>query len=159
MNGHTDGPPPADFAETTRLTFKAKADHNKRESLFCFGAVIVCTLSAPLFVTLGQSTFWGKVVPSVLSLMAAGLTAWIQLRKPQQLWALYRSCQRQIEDALYAYRYNFGRFATTGDSDVLLAERVAEIAMFAHTEWVSLVPNPERLGQAIEPNPPRTDER
>jgi len=72
-----------EFCTTTLCGFEAKANHNKRESLGMFILVIVCTLVAPLFVTLGDGLWLGKVVPSVLSLLAAGATSWLQLRKPQ----------------------------------------------------------------------------
>lgn len=71
------------LAESTASGFKLKADHNKTESLICFGVVVVFSLASPLFVTLGEGVFWGKILPSILSLSVAASTAWLQLRKPQ----------------------------------------------------------------------------
>jgi len=136
----------ADFAEKTRAGFAKKADHNKRESLICFGATVFCTLVAPLFVTLGDGILWGKVVPSALSLLATASTAWLQLRKPQQLWALYRDCQRRIEDHQTRYRYRIGEYKDDEERDRTLADNVRQIAWSAHERWVPLVPSPEALG-------------
>ncbi len=139
-----------DFAEHTCQGFQRKADHNKSESLSCFLLVIAATLTAPLFVTLGAGIIVGKIVPSVLSLCAAAATAWLQLRKPQQLWALYRTCQRRIEDELTHFKYGMGDYETHEAPEKLLADRVADIAIQAHNEWVPLIPSPERIAQIVK---------
>jgi hypothetical protein len=143
----------SEFAARTLVGFKKKADHNKNEALACFIGVIGSSLAAPLFVTLGEGLLLGKVVPSILSLCAAGLTAWLQLRKPQQLWTLYRTCQRWIEDSQTAYLYKLREFKDTEDRESLLASQVAKVAMYAHNEWVPLIPSPERIGQLVKNAP------
>jgi hypothetical protein len=141
----TSNQTPLEYCIETAAGFKLKADHNKCESLWCFFGVILFTLTGPLFVTLGEGIFLGKVAPSVLSLSAAGLTAWIQLRKPQQLWTLYRSAQRELEDAATRYRYGIGEFEDTVEREKNLAKKVADVAIGVHHQWVALVPNPEKL--------------
>src|SRR5690606_10270978 len=121
-----------EYAEKISKSFKAKADHNKTESLTCFTLILVASLSAPLFITLGEGVFLGKVVPSILSVIAAGLTSWLQLRKPQKLWSMYRGAQRLIEDNVTKYNFKVGGYKTSADADSLLAEKVAEIALNAH---------------------------
>ena len=144
----SDGLPESieEFCTRTIRGFEEKADHNKNESLWTFILVIACTLVAPLFVTLGEGLWFGKVIPSFLSLLAGGGTTWLQLRKPQQLWALYRSCQRELEDERTKHFYKLGRYVNE-DRDKLLAEKVAEVAMAAHHAWLPMVPNPEHLGK------------
>lgn len=124
---------------------RKKADHNKNEALRCFIIVISCTLIAPVFITLGNGFWLGKVLPSVLSLAAAAATAWLQLRKPQQLWALYRGAQRELEDQETKRRYLIGEYETSKDADKLLAERVAAIVLNVHYQWLPIVPSPENL--------------
>jgi hypothetical protein len=146
MSEESTIPNPVKFAEATLQGFKKKADHNKNESLWCFIAVVSCSLLSPLFVTLGDGLVFGKIIPSVLSLTAAASTAWLQLRKPQTLWALYRDCQRRIEDHLYKYRYHLGEYA--GEAAVresLLADHVRAVAWDAHIHWLPLVPTPEAI--------------
>src|SRR5690348_12971776 len=87
------------YYASVRAGFRNKANHNKIEAQGCFVAVIACTLLAPLFVTLGQGLIWAKIVPSALSVTAAALTTWLQLRKPQRLWVIYRRAQRELEEA------------------------------------------------------------
>jgi hypothetical protein len=133
------------FCERTMAGFCKKADHNKSEALRCSFCVIFCTLAAPMFITLGSGLVLGKVVPSVLSLIAAGCTAWLQQRKPQQLWSLYRGAQRELEDQQTKYRFRIGDYELHSDPDKLLAERVAAIALHAHQQWLPTVPNPDKL--------------
>ncbi|WP_219904167.1 SLATT domain-containing protein [Aphanothece minutissima] len=144
QNGMDDSPA---FAESTRRGFKLKADHNKQESLCFFVVVIACSLTSPLFITLGHGLWLGKVIPSVLSLVAAGGTAWLQLRKPQSLWSIYRDCQRRVEDSQTKYVYGLEEYAVSEDERrVLLANDVRKIAWDAHRRWLPLVPTPEAIG-------------
>lgn len=138
---------PIQLAENTAQGFKAKADHNKSESLFCFIVVVGCSLVAPLFVTLGDGIVLGKIVPSVLSLSVAASSAWLQLRKPQNLWSLYRDCQRRVEDHLYKYKYHLAEYhqITEEDRNRLLADAVRTVAWDAHQRWLPLVPTPEAI--------------
>lgn len=137
-----------DFANKKSNHFKSKADHNKRESLFCFILVIVCSLGNPIFVTLGEGLFWGKILPSILSLSVAASTAWLQLRKPQMLWALYRDCQRRIEDHVYKFEYHLDEYDTDEvNRSKLLVNATRNIAMDAHQKWLPLIPTPDIIGE------------
>jgi hypothetical protein len=130
-----------EFCDATIAGFRKKADHNKLESQGCFLMVIGATLATPLFVTLGDGLVLGKIIPSGLSAIAAGATAWLQLRKPQHLWALYRSAQRELEDHKTRHNYRIGAYAIASDPDLLLAERVADVAINVHHQWLPMVPS------------------
>jgi SMODS and SLOG-associating 2TM effector domain 1 len=155
------GPPdsiesPLAFCERHISAMSRKADHNKRESLWSFYLIIGLSLLAPLFVTLGQEWICGKLVPSVLSLVAAAAMAWLQLRKPQQLWSMYRTAQRELEDQRNRFRYRIGAYADHPDPEKLLAQNVADIAIGVHHQWVPLVPSPEQIKHhtvQAEPHP------
>jgi hypothetical protein len=131
--------------------FESKADHNKREALTIFLLLISCTLAAPLFITLAQSVFFGKAVPATLSTIAAGCAIWLQQRKPQQLWALYRTTQRQLENEHAGYTFSIQDYATATNPEKLLAQRVALISMHANEAWASLVPNPDKVISSLQP--------
>lgn len=139
---------PLELCTETTTAFKQKANHNKNEALNCFRIVMTATLLTPIFITLGPELWLGKVLPSVLSALAAASTAWLQLRKPQQLWALYRSCQRKLEDQQMRYTYEIEPYAGNTAPDKLLAERVALICMEAHDKWLPIVPNPENMKES-----------
>ena len=137
--------PPEAWCDRLISGFKKKADHNKRESQGCFLAVIGTTLATPLFVTLGEGMLLAKVVPSLLSASAAGATAWLQLRKPQQLWAMYPGAQRELEDHRARHRYRLGTYAEATDPNTLLAEKIADIAIGVHHQWLPMVPSLNQL--------------
>lgn len=127
-----------------------KADHNKDEALRAFKLVMVSTLSAPMFVAFGDGIIWGKIIPSCLSLMAAMATAWLQLRKPQQLWAIYRTAHRELEYELNMYKFNSGDYENLSEPHKLLVSRSCDIGLDVHNKWLGLVPSPESLN-AVKP--------
>jgi len=147
---------PEDFCKSIISGFKAKSSHNKSESMLCFWLSMGGALAAPIFVTLGDdmaqslgdfgSVFiLSKLIPSVLSVGVAFSTAWLQLRKPQQLWALYRTSQRELEDHLYKFQYKISEYEEHANPGKLLVENVSKIALDAHYSWLPMVPNPEDI--------------
>lgn len=130
-----------EFYGDVRNSLKEKADHNKWESQLCFFSVICFSLLSPLFVTLGTGLFLGKIMPAGLSVCAAAATSWLQLRKPQRLWALYRRAQRELEREKTSFDFQLEEYKDAGDTDKLLAQRVSDIAFKVHEQWEGLVPN------------------
>lgn len=131
------------YGNAQALHYKRKADHNKSESIWCFRSVMVCSLLAPLFVSLGDGIWVSKVIPSGLSAIAAFSTAWLQLRKPQTLWTVYRTAQRKIETTLVHYRYGVDVYEglTNETADKLLIYKVTCFASEAHNTWTKAVPD------------------
>lgn len=134
-----------EFCDRLAQGFADKAHHNKRESLLAFSIVLGATLLSPLLIAFGPTDLWARVVPALMSVLAAGCTAWLQLRKPQQLWALYRDAQRRLEDVRIRHRFQLAPFSDE-HRDSLLAERSANIALDVHERWMPMVPSPEALG-------------
>jgi hypothetical protein len=116
-----------------------------------FVTLILCTLASPLFITLGQGLLLSKIVPSILSTLATGCAVWLQQRKPQQLWSLYRTMQRQLENELYSFEFLIHDYAARTEPDKLLAERTAAVCMNAHQLWAPLIPSAEGLISALSP--------
>jgi len=144
--------PALEFCKDRIHHFESKADHNKRESLSLFVSLIFCTLAAPLFITLGQSAILAKIVPSVLSSVATGCAVWLQQRRPQQLWLLYRTMQRQLEGEANGFEFFINDYQSSPDPEKLLAERTVAICMNAHQLWAPLVPNPEGITGSLNPD-------
>ena len=145
-----------EYCKSVINSFKSKATHNKNESIYFFWVSMGGALLAPLFVTLGEdiANFLGnygsvflfsKLIPSILSIAVAFSTAWLQLRKPQQLWALYRTSQRELENCLSEFQYKINDFENCTDTEKLLAQKVSKIALAAHYDWLPMVPNPDNL--------------
>ena len=134
-----------EYYKSVRKGMREKANHNKMEAQICFATIIACTLLAPLFVTLGEGVFLAKVLPSFLSVAAGGLTSWLQLRKPQRLWVLYRRAQRELEEQKANYDFKDEDFADAEEPDKLLARKVTHVARWVHNSWEGLVPEPDML--------------
>ncbi|KAB2678467.1 MULTISPECIES: DUF4231 domain-containing protein [Brucella/Ochrobactrum group] len=135
----------SEYYSSIRQGFREKADHNKFEAQFCFSVIIACTLIAPLFVTLGTGILCSKAIPSVLSILAGGLTSWLQLRKPQRLWMIYRRAQRELEEHKANYDFRDGDFTECSNADQLLARKVTAVNRWVHDAWEGLVPEQEYL--------------
>jgi SMODS and SLOG-associating 2TM effector domain 1 len=131
--------------------FEEKADHNKREALSLFATLIFCTLASPLLITLGPGVLLGKIAPSVLSSVAAGCAVWLQQRKPQQLWTLYRTTQRRLEYEDVSFRFLINDYERANDPGKMLAQKTATICINANELWTPLIPNPENAIGTLQP--------
>ncbi|MEX6282191.1 DUF4231 domain-containing protein [Providencia hangzhouensis] len=135
----------AEIAVAAKIShFKKKADHNKRESLWSFKLIMIATLIGPVFVAFGQTDFYAKLIPAILSLVAAGLTAWVQLRKPQNLWRNYRTAQRRLEVELEKYQFQIDEYSDN-KKDRHLIIKANEIYIDVHDKWTELVPSPDKV--------------
>ena len=121
--------------------FDRKAGHKKREALLLFGATLSGSLAAPLLITLGHGELVSKILPAVLSTLAAASSAWLQLRNPQRLWTLYRSAQRQLEYEETRYKFRLSEYGDTNSPEKLLAERASTIVQQTHASWLPIVPS------------------
>lgn len=141
------------YAQQQINHYKKKADHNKSESVWCFRGVMVCSLLAPIFLSLGEGIWLSKVIPSLLSAIAAFCTAWLQLRKPQALWTVYRTAQRKIERTLIHYQFNVEKFDDSSQSidkaDKLLISEVTSFSSEAHNVWTKNVPDTSALKTSL----------
>ena len=136
---------PLEYCKQQISHFQTKACHNKREALWCFRLIMIGTLLAPLFVTLGGEVWTAKVIPSFLSVLAAFCTAWVQLRKPHELWSLYRTAQRELESHLVRYTYQIEEYSETESSDKILVKNVSNLSLNIHKKWMPIVPAPDVL--------------
>lgn len=126
--------------------FKCKADHNKMESMFFFISALLGTLLTPIFFTMGETTLLSKVIPSLLSALSAFSISWLQLRRPQQLWALYRGCQRDIENLILKHEYDIEPFnSKKNEKDEIFISKLIEIKTSSHKSWAKLTPSPDSI--------------
>ncbi|MGK0254966.1 MAG: hypothetical protein ACI9OE_002482 [Mariniflexile sp.] len=140
-----------EYCQSKINEFEKKAKHNKFESLWSFKIMMVSSLAIPLFVSYGIGDFWNKVFPSVLSLTCAFLTAWIQLRKPQKLWKLYRTSQRELEKELDLYKFKAGKYSESSKADELLISEFTNKSIHINASWAKLVPSSKSEENKTEP--------
>lgn len=121
-----------------------KARHNKNESLWSFKLIMTLTLATPILINISDDWIWGKLLPSIFAAIASFFTAWLKLRKPESLWSLYRSSQREIENEIRYYQSDISPYGVA-DSDKVLIKNVTEIFNNTHVGWLKLVPSAEGL--------------
>lgn len=135
---------PEEFAVKICQGIKEKSDKNKNFSTFLFLVVLVATVITPLLILISDNFYISKVIPAFLSASAALSSYWMQLRKPHERWALYRTTQREIESELNKYRYSIDEYDNS-NRDTLLAKKVNELALKLHYDWMPMVPTTKEI--------------
>jgi hypothetical protein len=113
--------------------YDRKSQHNQRWfKRFKLGQIL---LGASIPVMAGASA------PAVLVGSAGALIVVLegiqQLQQYQQNWTTYRSTAERLKHEKYLHAARAGPYATDGDADVLLAERVEGLVSQEHAAWVS----------------------
>ena len=127
-------------AEEIKNGIKAKADKNKSWSTFFFAVIILATVISPTLILVSDYDIVSKYIPAGLSILAAIAAYWIQIRKPNERWVLYRTYQRELEYEISQYKFETGKYDTEEDKEKLLANSVNEKALKLHYDWVPIVP-------------------
>lgn len=135
---------PEEFAIKICDGIKAKSDKNKCFSTFLFFVVLVATVIIPVLILISDNFYISKAIPAFLSASAALSSYWIQLRKPHERWALYRTSQREIESEINKYRYSIDEY-DNASKDTLLAKKVNELALKLHYDWMPMVPTTKEI--------------
>lgn len=132
------------------LEMERKANHNKSETLWSFRVIMISTLLIPIFIAFGSNEIYGKMFPMILSSIIALFTAWIQLRKPQNLWGTYRTAHRKIEIELESYQFNLGDYDVDKVlKDKILIKNVHEIYIETHLKWMENIPTSEEVNSMM----------
>ncbi|PSU35285.1 DUF4231 domain-containing protein [Photobacterium phosphoreum] len=101
-------------------------------------------LFAPLLVGLGENVLYAKVLPSILSAIAAFCTAWLQLRNYGQFIEMYRD---RYEVQITHFDINMTEYTGLGESKAskLLVLTVSNLVLETSSRWTKHVPNPSNL--------------
>lgn len=104
---------------------------------------MICSLLSPIFISLGEGFWYSKLVPSLLASVTAFGTAWLQLRKPQELWSIYRTAQRNIEFSLVHYQFQVENYHGQPQEalDKTLISEVTAFSKSAHETWTKKIPD------------------
>lgn len=137
-------------------SFKNKANHNKHETQFCFVLIITCTTAAPVFLSFGEDAIWSKIVPAALSLIAAATTSWVQFRKPERLWSIYRRAQRELEQERIKYDFSLEEYKDD-DKEKVFASKASSIAFEAHCKWEGILNSKPEASKGGETQRPKVD--
>ncbi len=92
------------YARKILKSVREKAEENKKLTNRLFLVVLFATIFSPILILLPLPQ-WSKIVPAVLTGSAALASGWVQLKRPQERWALYRTAQREIEYEIDQYEF------------------------------------------------------
>lgn len=139
-----------EYSKQIRDGIKEKATKNKNQSTFLFLVVLITTVFAPILILLPFGDVVTKYIPAFLTASAALATYWLQLRKPQERWVIYRGAQREIEYEIDRYKFETGIYSDSQNKEKLLAERVSKRALELHYEWVPFAPKVEEIEKILQ---------
>ena len=136
-----------EYAQRTVKGITEKAKSNKKVSQRLFVVILVATSISPVLIFLPFCDLISKGLPAFLSVSAAIASGWIQLRKPEERWILYRTAQRELEFQIDQYIHNIGEYEDPDKKDAVLADKVSQRALQLHYEWVPIVPRADKINQ------------
>ena len=141
-----------DYSKEIRDGIKEKATQNKNQSTFLYLVILFTTVFVPILILLPSGDFVTKYIPAFMSACAALASYWLQLRKPQERWVIYRGAQREIEYQIDQYKFENDEYNDPKSKDKLLADRVSKRALELHYEWVPFAPKAEEIDKIIKGN-------
>ena len=136
---------PLEYALRIRNGISNKAEKNKNLSTQLFVTILFATVFSPLLILLTTDIWISKYIPAFVTACAALASYWLQLRKPQERWVIYRTAQREIEFEIDQYCHENGDYSNTETKDKLLSDRVSKRALQLHYEWIPVVPKVEDI--------------
>jgi len=139
-----------EYSEQIKAGVKKKADQNKRQSTILFFIILFSTVLSPVFILLSWGDTYSKYLPAFMTAGAALASYWLQLRKPQERWVIYRGAQREIEFEIDQYTFENDGYADNDGKDKLLADRVSKRALQLHYEWIPFAPKAEEIEKMIK---------
>jgi hypothetical protein len=138
-----------DYAKKTCSGIKEKADVNKKGSTALFLGLLIPTAISPILILLPFDGFIFRIIPATITAIAAICSAWMQLRKPQERWVIYRTAQREIEYEIDQYTSRINDYKGE-DRDEILADRISKRALQLHYEWIPIFPKTNDISRINE---------
>lgn len=139
-----------EFATKVAKGIERKSDKNKNLTDLLIFTVLASTVFSPLLIFAPFEEPWSKLLPAGLSALAALSTGWLQVRRPQERWAMYRTAQREIEFEIAQFVYGNGEYSDPANKDQILADKVSKRALRLNYEWLPVVPKTDDLRKVNE---------
>ena len=128
---------PLEYVKSQKDHFRDKANRNKRIVNYSMAIIILSSVMSPVFILISNDFWISKLVPSLLGSLAAFCTYWIQLKKPQEKWILFRTAEKEIESEISNFIYSCDQ---KKENENELAVRVSKYVKNVHQSWIPLVP-------------------
>lgn len=109
--------------------YETKANENKSRFQIFQTVIIIASVIIPIVNLIDFATFEIRIISSVLGGTVAGVTAFIQLKKYQENWLLYRATEENLKKEKYLFLYDAGPYSDAIDDNrkKILVERVESI--------------------------------
>ena len=134
---------PTATVERKIARWKQKGDRARRAAHVGTAAIILSSAAIPvmLLVSTESSPFLtGKLAPSILAGIAAGVASWLQFERPYEGWRLYRGYQHLLELEKLQHDHKAGPYRDELAPDRVLVERLAEFQRQLEQEWNAHIP-------------------
>ncbi len=139
---------PLQYAKKIRTSVSKKANENKNTATFLFLVILFSTVLSPVLILVSDNAIVSKYLPAGLTACAALASYWLQLRKPQERWVLYRTAQREVEFEIDQYIHGVGKYDTE-EKDKILADHVSQRALQLHYQWMPIVPRADDINKLL----------
>jgi hypothetical protein len=106
--------------------YETKANENKSRFHIFQTIIIIASVIIPLINLINFAPFEIRVISSILGGTVTGVTAFIQLKKYQENWLLYRATEENLKKEKYLFLYDAGPYSDAKDDNrkKILVERV-----------------------------------
>ena len=106
--------------------YESKANENKSRFHIFQTIIIIASVIIPLINLINFAPFEIRVISSILGGTVTGVTAFIQLKKYQENWLLYRATEENLKKEKYLFLYDAGPYSDTKEDNQkkILVERV-----------------------------------
>jgi hypothetical protein len=109
--------------------YETKANENKSRFHIFQTIIVIASVIIPIINLINFAPFEIRIVSSILGGTVTGITAFIQLKKYQENWLLYRATEENLKKEKYLFLYDAGPYSDAKDDNrkKVLVERVESI--------------------------------
>jgi hypothetical protein len=109
--------------------YERKANENKSKFHIFQSIIIIASVIIPIINLINFAPFEIRIISSILGGTVTGITAFIQLKKYQENWLLYRATEENLKKEKYLFLYDAGPYSDAKDDNrkKILVERVESI--------------------------------
>jgi Protein of unknown function (DUF4231) len=120
--------------------YETKANENKSRFHIFQAIIIIASVIIPIVNLIDFATFEIRIISSILGGTVAGVTAFMQLKKYQENWLLYRATEENLEKEKYLFLYGAGPYSDAKDDNrkKILVERVESIISFETSQFFGM---------------------
>jgi hypothetical protein len=126
----------ADRYEDQIQWYGLKSAKNKRVYFFFQWLVIILSATVPFLVISLSERY--KLIPAIVSLILAIITAAVQTFRFQENWIRYRTMAETLKREKYLYEADLGEYAGSSNKPAMFVNKVESLISSENTLWITL---------------------